>query len=1835
MEAEPATTDFLKVMQEVDKLETLSPLQINIKCWSFETRKFDVVTLDNIYPFMTLNDIKLALYEVKNDINWIPQQVFLGTVFGPISEGPKDTFHSLDFQWKTGQYNEMLFLNSPLKVTNPGSQPDRNFVDGIGQAKDNDLVYRGNLTIEDTLLAVNDELPTIYAFALEDLLLNFGVSESTYPSTANWYGRFYMYFPALVDNTAVRPTINDKKDADLLLSYKKANEVIFDNIEELINNDVSTVHLAVDNVLALKLHFETNVPSNDDSESTSIVPFVSVEDTFFELDVNSRRPFTRFLPLNNEPITKIHTTGILPIPDIRDYGLLFQWRNIDSPDDLGDYMFIKVLTKDIEGGGLPLYSTIELFHDGGATFTVLPSKQHRRGLDPQSDLKNLDQTIFEAVEGSPLQGKDLILDEISLTLGLKLDTKQKPLTKSILQKRLKYFSSFFQESPIYQSDLPNPIMLIKYKTVSDFKTETNIFTFIRQIIPQYPTLSARFVPPDFIAAIASEFKITHAAAIDKYYQFRENADSFQILAPELGTFTQNKNPGIDIIIYGKFPMYYVRISKCNSVYHLQRIYTLLSLLLSVDIVPVANKAAEEKIEKLSPIINEIVERQQVDEFTVKKKQLEDELYMDDFDVTDDADEAKAAKVDSGQQFEFDELDFFGGGDYGASDGIGGGGDGIGGGGDGIGSNQIGGAKPKPPPRNEDPNLRAKSYYLIQLNKADPRLFDFKPALKDQLIYSRKCQVESNKQPIVLNQKEYERMKKEYAEDADFRIIEFPLPADVPEPAITENTLTVMKYGTDANKPNYYMCPKYFCLADRIPIKESEFKGTEWRSNYQHDYTKEPNTCPFCGGKLIINPDIGLLGYTVLERGTLKKSDTVPTDISFVKDTTHPEDFELPCCVGKSKTFYINEKPFAHFLRMEKKAIAAAADATRPVEQIEDVNVYENEDLIDYVMIRSQLERKYILTADKHPLGYGKFALCGPGLDSYFGQNSSTFVKRVISQKISKVKGINGFLRMGVQYNLRPDDPNKFFGLLAPYIHKNTIDEVRQRCHEVFSPTIFLHANYGNLVIEFYDPCQPRPTFEELSAWMNKYFDTLVTEKNKYECERLYMSYANFMNYIDSKNTVKEYRIFAHTLAYKNLFTDNGLILIILEYDSQNLEKEPTVICPPFGYNPQIHTGCDFAFALRDETGLYESLFFFENVEATKTLPASIMNFIRFNPEVNKGNIITSGHIKAPIMKRIQEFTSKCEYVSRAIYTASSAVKSQDLITLSQLLTLPVKKYIYSVVRDIYNHIVGVTFLTGSGGRLIPLPVADDGYIPVDIRVNFDWESTPVTTADKIVNFYNEYLTDITSRFEGYKIDAILKRADAKTVSAMRLKNGAIVPAKGYVENFSPEIQALVKIMNASPEYLLNRVLTVSSEDECKELKSIGVTKPEDLETISREQLEELYQHFRMSFANWLSDVASIDLRKQVEKTIFPKYSLPAYEKRKRLSLLLFDELSKWFVETPDYIPEKPFIKRRDCLKITNPGKCTDACIWREEDNACKIHIPEKVNPPNMVFVKQLFIQQLIDELIMFRQKRQEILNKAVKTTVDLKTAIRVNDQWIIPESSSSWIELMKRDWMIVSKEEPKFFEEMILPKKPDTTIDGTIVEENIQDVIVRPEYMYALDNELLEKLNIPNEKRNWSLFTSSSFPKLLESTRLSMSDLELEDGATVLSNSALRTIVQKQNIAVFLIRNVVESDEISFKLYLPESYKEQRISPFARTYIQMDYLQDDGTYKSNTTILISNRNFKSDILINELPGRLQTLYNNRMRMATKGLVEFVKPQVQVPSNAPSIPLRISRRKRAN
>jgi hypothetical protein len=119
--------------------------------------------------------------------------------------------------------------------------------------------------------------------------------------------------------------------------------------------------------------------------------------------------------------------------------------------------------------------------------------------------------------------------------------------------------------------------------------------------------------------------------------------------------------------------------------------------------------------------------------------------------------------------------------------------------------------------------------------------------------------------------------------------------------------TVLKYGSSAQRQNYYLCCRFFCIRDEILVRDVDLQSTKMRrptkrSDGSLDDTKRPGECPFCRGKVIKNQRVAGPNETILERIVKKRSnDKRHLFIGFLKKTPHPEGFYLPCC-------FINDVP---------------------------------------------------------------------------------------------------------------------------------------------------------------------------------------------------------------------------------------------------------------------------------------------------------------------------------------------------------------------------------------------------------------------------------------------------------------------------------------------------------------------------------------------------------------------------------------------------------------------------------------------------------------------------------------------------------------------------------------------------------------------------------------------------------------------------------------------------------------------------------------------------------------------------------------------------------------
>ena len=156
------------------------------------------------------------------------------------------------------------------------------------------------------------------------------------------------------------------------------------------------------------------------------------------------------------------------------------------------------------------------------------------------------------------------------------------------------------------------------------------------------------------------------------------------------------------------------------------------------------------------------------------------------------------------------------------------------------------------------------------------------------------------------------------------------------------------------------------------------------------------------------------------------------------------------------------------------------------------------------------------------------------------------------------------------------------------------------------------------------------------------------------------------------------------------------------------------------------------------------------------------------------------------------------------------------------------------------------------------------------------------------------------------------------------------------------------------------------------------------------------------------------------------YNLSVGRKRELLQILLADRM-KVFIDT-DHEPESkiPSVVRVDCRKLTE-GDCTasNRCVWRPDEKRCLLHV-KALPDVDKTDMSRVFLLRLIEELIRFPRRRAQILqerNRRIGTLSKLSGAVRMIDQYIVPEDTSEWAELMNMDCKKRTPEIPHFFEE--------------------------------------------------------------------------------------------------------------------------------------------------------------------------------------------------------------------
>ena len=1673
--------------------------------------QYDTIILDRIYPFDTIDTIKrMICAKFSDDRSFVPRFTFVGI---PMNDGAptiETTYLPIDYLWYSNESHDPSHTHILAHPSKAMAEGDERFVTSDGSFASPNYELRGRSTVEDVLLhPYEGQPPVLHVFPLRTLLREYkGVTPLP---QEDWNRRFAAYFPDVNVGGPYQATDADLEFTKKIQYFLSKRENTLDRLNQFLEDNEQVPPIQVTGVRQLRLIWKKPVDG-----------FEGCASMFYQIPVTEKRPYMRLFPAEGSAITKLHVKGILPIPTLDDPRVLDIWGKEASTSPGIDMCTIKYVHRPSIGITQPIYGTIQVLNDATMNLMLQPPK-NIRSLDPNLDFRNFRDIVDDVFDGLPQPASEFQLREIAVTFSLTTSMKAKRFNKSRLLQRLPYFQSFFYEI----ESLPNehPLLSLRYKAVSQYASEDKVFTLITQYATRKELEGEQADPRQLIEMLQDEFQFTYEEAKEKFSEWSKNRGTFTLQLPEEGEFIESFNPGIDIHIHAQHPAYHFHIHRIDSQATYLRIYTLLSLLFMEDDDYYRNSRVDREMSMIEEEIEqESMEREHVnrgkqeaiidadrkegDEEENEDENEDDSMYEDVFATVPSASitataSASSSSVLHGMKEETASSVY---NDPFADETMT------------QPSKEVVSKKgPRIAPQivltkeqeEEQKLVDPMSWFIRKLQSIDKRLFEFKTGPNDKNGYSRKCAGNEDRQPAVLTKDQYERMREIY-EDDPIVWIEYPL-TDASEPQesnANEETITVMRFGSSTDNIRYYFCPRYFCLVDEIMIRPVEFEGTTARDGKR----KSPDSCPFCRGKLITNDKKAVLGHTVVRRENKPKSSKYHQYIDFLAKTSHPEKFALPCCFTTQSSLRIKDERFAHLRSyLQEESLEQVIDA-QP-EEYEEL-LYRGDRAIEYSVLLQTIHKRYILESNKQPEP-GIFATVSSSFDAFFSQHSGEqIVKR--SPMLLKVRpNAQGFLRVGTENTLH----ESLLGVIAPLLNRNTIADVKERIIEVMIPRIFINAHFGNLVLEFYDPTDGRTmpsTQIELMTWAQTKLGMAVTSNNRYALLRIYNAYHQFISFIKDPMRRKDLRHIQPLLAEPGLFTPRGIQLLIM--DDRGTEPV-TIKCPTFGVSIDRNRKNDIAFVSRSVKSSITSDTPYTRYELfvyTSNKPAK-GGELETHESIMKWDYASRRYWPDMVKKRTDEYMTQCESRYRTLYTSQQGVHSMAMIPLSKAIEATLFRP-DGIIKDSYNHLVGITFRVKAGSSfLVALPIVDDGVVSISHtfsikNIYLDWDEFKAAPVEEVIGYYQRELEPLFSLYPGYRVKYVARRGS--DIVAIQLENGLYVPVAGprdetaldtlmktlqigyvSIKHFEWEVDRELAGMRSKQNDQNWKSFTElqTSEDRCG-------SDPEIARTSLYKEWEESYQQFRLMVSNWITgEKAGPSVRKGIEEIIF-NFDLPEFERRKRLYIFLSSTFLSWFYPDKDnWDKGSTTFLRKDCRLIESPDLCTGSCHWKEEEGKCLLHVKETTelsDTPGQrsVSTPELYTKRVIDELVRFPVRRKQLMKKGeISSIITIVEPIRDGDQYIIPESSPTWTNLLRLDWAKVVPEEPRYYEEQ--------SREATANDQKIPEGDMPPQLQAILGESSLRLRSPPNSDQSFLPFTAI--------LGVTMGQLGLEENALPLNKNAL------------------------------------------------------------------------------------------------------------------------------
>jgi len=677
------------------------------------------------------------------------------------------------------------------------------------------------------------------------------------------------------------------------------------------------------------------------------------------------------------------------------------------------------------------------------------------------------------------------------------------------------------------------------------------------------------------------------------------------------------------------------------------------------------------------------------------------------------------------------------------------------------------------------SLKYPNLFYNAMKKRDPVLFETEEGSNYEG-YSRICQSNLSIQPVVLTKQEFDKINKDY-------------PGSYKD---------YVKYGSDPEKPNYYICPRYWCLLNNASMTEEDVQNGRCAKQGVPDKIIPRDA-------KVVPKDAFVYEFKNPKEHIGKNGEYV-THYPGFKVGKHPKGFALPCCFKKPKQNWDQNQD-------EKRGVG------RPVEP-------KKKDADKASM--------YIISNETFPIKQKNRWGFLPFIIQRFLQTDNQAC--VTENNPALIKPNTPCL---LRYGVEQSNNQSILGFVADlYAYKQNlnyipkIEALKKIIRENITIDKYIQYNDGYLVSVF------RPNKREyidinLTVYEETKFYKSIDLDNDMQydfLEQTISSYENFLKFIEDKDSKIDHTYLWDIITVDDSdFIKGGVNLVLLEITDNDITDNVKLICPSQklskkSFDPRKET----VFLLKKDD-FYEPIYVYEFKENKIEVKRTFLETTTVMKNIKR--------ILNVIMKSANKYCSSLPSMPK-VYKFKKNIDVKDLYSLLKVHNINVE----SQIKNSQGKVVGVQ-ITGTEGRLFFVPC---------------YPSVPMKNVDEKYfeeeGIWNDYLSSVE------QLKKIQNLTEGKVPCAPRFKVvedklivGIITETNQFVmiDPPSENIYDDLPEINESNHLITDKTITSEVPQDTERLKMV---KKINLES-------QFYLQFRSKIRNSLNEIENKGIKETIIK----------------------------------------------------------------------------------------------------------------------------------------------------------------------------------------------------------------------------------------------------------------------------------------------------------------------------------------------------------------------------------